>query len=1170
MPALTKILTHFRKAINPASYISYRHFITSSDFEKMVLHVYKSHETNPLPFVDKTMLISAMLNAPSTTILITQPRRSGKSMNLDMLQKFLEVVPNLEKKHKPLFAGGKKHEDDKTYNLNPLKISKETWALEHQGKYPVIKLDFKDLTSRKISSIAEGIKLELKGILAKYCLEDREESLKTEIKEKGKEIDEKGKEIDEKGKEIIEYSNLIKNIITKIVQGNEANIILLKEERKELKQQQEKLEQQQEKLEQQQEKLEQQQAELKQQFEEDPKIYLQQMAKDLCHKLYSKYSKKVYVLIDEYDKPVNAFTEIHNIKEYDEEMRAAVVDMISGFISAMGKSNYDVERVIMIGIFNTLQIEGNSGLNNVKVYDVESSYFAEYFGFTESEIDKQLAKPLGITQDDAWKKGIKEWYNGYNAWIGKGEHISIYSAWSTMNFLEEYSRNPSTTPKSYWARSGTNIVLGNFKLSTSQLDHLKQLKDGAEVLLASQAALTGYDFNKEAPDTAVSYALLHSGYVTPSCTDTGMKKEGMYQIPNKEVAVNFNKEVLEKWIKEAFPTINYREAGKVLTENLENVQKLQEAIKKYVLEPLADKKYNESDFQGLLRGILGLYEIERGQSAFYEVRSEYKAEGITKKADIILIPKMQGKNFIVIELKAGIGSEFYSDSVKNAGYKKGATKKPTSSADIAKLAFEQVFAKGYLSAQKDFCPEANCVVYGISIDKRKESNKWDFSIETMSVKSQDAGKLLKFKSEDKGMEKEFKDLDKNIEKIKKTAGALHGSIEAVGDGMPFNEAEAILKSIASTTPLITGKLNEAQSVLDSKKYLVFDSLSPEYTSLAKNMNIRFLGWQSPKSSDCFNIALDILHKFGRGGIAYTTLEDGKLHSVAYVSTSMGEIPKQILSIEHYQKQDDALAIKNTAQTNNMIPYLVQERGAEGEGLFSVVKKLDKYLEEILIKIFGTGGDKNLIELAQNYQIEIEGQTLEQINRKLALKLHPDKGGNKEAFQELQKVYEEATGKPSATDTNRMYVKTSNLISKINLGIKTADTVLDGVKLWQEPSENNTLQFLVSGVHLYSMTTKNPSISLGMGAVGIILQIHNEDYTGAMQTATITVGYTLGMVALSTTFPAIPTATSIGLTTYSACSVAYKGYEILSGYIERQPTEIQSELSSNTTYNEMEL
>lgn len=91
-----------------------------SDFKEAVSRYY---------YIDKTLMIKDILDSGSKVILYTRPRRFGKTLNAQMLKTFFE----------------KSTEDTSRYFRN-LAIWKEGKVYtQHQGKYPVIYLTFKDI-----------------------------------------------------------------------------------------------------------------------------------------------------------------------------------------------------------------------------------------------------------------------------------------------------------------------------------------------------------------------------------------------------------------------------------------------------------------------------------------------------------------------------------------------------------------------------------------------------------------------------------------------------------------------------------------------------------------------------------------------------------------------------------------------------------------------------------------------------------------------------------------------------------------------------------------------------------------------------------------------------------------------------------------------------------------
>ena len=85
-----------------------------------------------LTFVDKSLLIKDFLDDEGTQVaLVTRPRRFGKTLNLSMLHHFFAAEVQGEPT-KDLFKGLKIMQQGEQY-------------LQHQGKYPVIALSFKDI-----------------------------------------------------------------------------------------------------------------------------------------------------------------------------------------------------------------------------------------------------------------------------------------------------------------------------------------------------------------------------------------------------------------------------------------------------------------------------------------------------------------------------------------------------------------------------------------------------------------------------------------------------------------------------------------------------------------------------------------------------------------------------------------------------------------------------------------------------------------------------------------------------------------------------------------------------------------------------------------------------------------------------------------------------------------
>ncbi|MBF0207467.1 MAG: AAA family ATPase [Oligoflexia bacterium] len=107
-------------------------------------------------------------------------------------------------------------------------------------------------------------------------------------------------------------------------------------------------------------------------------VELEVSIKLLCEFLHKHYQKKVFILLDEYDTPIQSSF----IKGYYEKM----MDFMRGMLGAALKSNPFLNRAVITGVIRIAKESLFSGLNNVKPYSVLQSKYGQYFGFSEEEV----------------------------------------------------------------------------------------------------------------------------------------------------------------------------------------------------------------------------------------------------------------------------------------------------------------------------------------------------------------------------------------------------------------------------------------------------------------------------------------------------------------------------------------------------------------------------------------------------------------------------------------------------------------------------------------------------------------------------------------------------------------------------------------------------------------
>ena len=213
--------------------------------------------------------------------------------------------------------------------------------------------------------------------------------------------------------------------------------------------------------------------------------------KDLSSMLYRHFGKKVIILLDEYDTPMQEAY----VNGYWEEL----VGFTRSLFNSTFKTNPYLERAIMTGITRVSKESIFSDLNNLKVITVTSDEYSSCFGFTEDEVFAALEEQ-GLSSE---KEKVKLWYDGFTF----GESRDIYNPWSIINFLDEKKY------KTYWADSSSNGLVNELIRTGSA-----EIKKTMETLMAGgiveknideQIVFEQLKTNKD----AVWSLLLASGYL---------------------------------------------------------------------------------------------------------------------------------------------------------------------------------------------------------------------------------------------------------------------------------------------------------------------------------------------------------------------------------------------------------------------------------------------------------------------------------------------------------------------------------------------------------------------------------------------------------------------------------------------------------------------------------
>ena len=211
----------------------------------------------------------------------------------------------------------------------------------------------------------------------------------------------------------------------------------------------------------------------------------------LCDFMQRYYNKKVLLLLDEYDTPMQEAY----IYGYWEKF----VSLIRKLFNSTFKTNPYLDRAIMTGITRVSKESIFSDLNNLKVVTTTSDKYADSFGFTQEEVSDALCE-FGLSSQE---EEVRNWYDGFTF----GNRRDIYNPWSIINFLDE--RKFST----YWANTSSNGLV-----STLIRQGSKDVKYIMEDLLDGGTLHTQIDeqiiFNQlDLDETAIWSLFLASGYL---------------------------------------------------------------------------------------------------------------------------------------------------------------------------------------------------------------------------------------------------------------------------------------------------------------------------------------------------------------------------------------------------------------------------------------------------------------------------------------------------------------------------------------------------------------------------------------------------------------------------------------------------------------------------------
>ena len=448
---------------------------------------YETLVTDSSIFVDKSLLIEEIFELRDAVTLITMPRRWGKSLNLEMLQKFLEIQVNengtiiddnerRESLNYKLFAGGTvniKGLTDKNITIKPSKlIEKIPTAINIQGHYPVIFLDLKNCKGCSFAQVRSKLHQVMIDTMKKFV-------------------------------HLAGDKNIFRGQITIGLRYSEILDIAKSDD-------------------------------------------FELTIMHLCELLYVRYRQKVWVLVDEYDAAVNLA-----YLEFDTESANSVVFLFRNVFESIFKGNNYLNRGVLTGVQYLLESGLLSGINNLAKFNIKSTIYSRYYGIDQEEMDLLLnhfsiEEPRRSKIKD-WYNGYQENIGSDENKI----FIDKYNIWSVVNYLnkqnegfQSYWGKSGTTDflrPLFKRQSFKEIIESLVNGGSVTINNLKDDFTVHDFHLLKELTSLGSNSEIDFPGVQLIFSYFYIlGYLT---NVKGSSTE--YQLPNKEIIKVFGECIQE-------------------------------------------------------------------------------------------------------------------------------------------------------------------------------------------------------------------------------------------------------------------------------------------------------------------------------------------------------------------------------------------------------------------------------------------------------------------------------------------------------------------------------------------------------------------------------------------------------------------------------------------------
>lgn len=343
------------------------------------------------------------------------------------------------------------------------------------------------------------------------------------------------------------------------------------------------------------------------------------------------YGKKVIILIDEYDVPLD--------KAFENNYYNEMIILLRNMLEQSLKTNDNLYMAVLTGCLRIARESIFTGLNNFNIFSITDQYFDEYFGFTDKEV-KEILQYYKVPE--AFEQ-TKKWYDGYH--FG---NTDIYCPWDVINHCRALKVEPDATPQPYWINTSGNYIVKRFieKANQQTRREIEQLIEGKAIQKEIRLELTYNELDSTIEN--LWSVLFATGYLTQQGKPQGRTYSLI--IPNESIRQIFIEQIQE-WFKETTRKDENRlkDFCKAFEEG--NAEAIEEQFNNYLMKTISIRDTfttkKENFYHGVLLGLLS-YDPD-----WYITSNQESGDGYSD----IMIEAEQARIGIIIEVK-------YAENIK--------------------------------------------------------------------------------------------------------------------------------------------------------------------------------------------------------------------------------------------------------------------------------------------------------------------------------------------------------------------------------------------------------------------------------------------------------------------------------------------------------------------------